>query len=483
MVWALAFVACRSAAPIASAPDPAAEGTAARPSILFVVLDTVRADALGAYGNPLPVSPQFDQVAAAGTLYVDATAPASWTWPAHASLFTGLYPWEHGAHFATSEAHALHPDGEKFAVSPMRTDVPTLAGQLSSAGYRTVCVTTNPLLAPALGLVRGFESATVFPEDKDTLKAALAAIADPDPRPLFLFVNFFGAHSPWNLTSAPWVKADEPLLSATPTPAWLRPFVETGYPFVHPYMQKGKQPSGGFQYMRGDLDIPPEGLAIFRDLYLGEVNLVDTALTFLIRGWNAAGHQHDLVAVTADHGDLLGERRIIGHGRVLWPEVLHVPLALVWSGRIPGGVRVRTPVQNHWLYGTLLAAAGIHAADARQLPSSDADKTDGVIRAAEWRDAYWGKDIGGPFLKSYRYYRKNDDAVIVGVDEAGAEAVALYDVRADPNFEHDRALDAPQLAAQLADDARASVPLTGRTDGVAVDPATAAQLHALGYAQ
>ena len=73
------------------------------PSILVVVLDTVRADALGAYGNPRPLSPQFDAASRAGVLFTDATAPSAWTWPSHAALFTGEPPWVSGAHAAAAD--------------------------------------------------------------------------------------------------------------------------------------------------------------------------------------------------------------------------------------------------------------------------------------------------------------------------------------------------------------------------------------------
>ena len=486
MTFAILAFACAPEAPVGpsgSVPEGLAPGVGAHPDILFVVLDTVRADALGAYGNPLPISPQFDSVAAAGVLYLDATSPASWTWPAHASLFTGLYPWEHGAHFTPAgAADALHPAEEKFSASPMRTDVPTLAAQLSAAGYRTVAVATNHLLAPELGLVRGFQSATVLPEDKDTLKAALAALADPDPRPLLLFVNFMGAHSPWTLADKPWVHAHDPVLLAAPTPAWLAPFVADGFPFVHPYMQKGEGPSGGFRFMRGDLDVPEEGLDLFHDLYLGEVNLVDTALAYLLRGWNASGRGAGVVAVTSDHGDLLGERRIIGHGRVVWPEVIHVPLALVWPGHSTPGTRVTAPVQSQWVYGTILAAAGVAKGDV-QLPLSDAGAPAGPIRAAEWRDDYWANDIGGPFLNSYRYYRQGTQAVIVGVDPAGLESVSLFDLDVDPGFLHDRSQEDPDSARRLAAAAREAVPLTAGGGPLSVGATTADLLHQLGYTE
>jgi arylsulfatase A-like enzyme len=92
----LVLMACASEAPV---PDPASppEGP---PSVLVVVLDTVRADRTSLGGAPANRTPQLTAIAEAGTTWTQVTAPGSWTWPSHASLFTGEPPWVHGAHAA-----------------------------------------------------------------------------------------------------------------------------------------------------------------------------------------------------------------------------------------------------------------------------------------------------------------------------------------------------------------------------------------------
>ena len=70
-----------------------------QPDVLLVILDTVRADRLHTYGNPRPTSSQLDAIAAAGVVFEDVTVSGPWSWPSHASIFTGLQPWEHGAHW------------------------------------------------------------------------------------------------------------------------------------------------------------------------------------------------------------------------------------------------------------------------------------------------------------------------------------------------------------------------------------------------
>jgi arylsulfatase A-like enzyme len=141
---ALLLMACES-------PEPAP------PPVLLVVMDTVRADRTSTYGYARPTTIQLDAVARAGVVFEDVTAPGSWTWPSHASLFTGRPPWEHGAHLVTREqaaslARNAVVEGSEVMVGRMRTDLPTLAERFAEAGYRTRALFSNEWLAADLGL-------------------------------------------------------------------------------------------------------------------------------------------------------------------------------------------------------------------------------------------------------------------------------------------------------------------------------------------
>lgn len=105
------------------------------PNILLIVLDTVRRDRLSAYGNPRETSPELDAFAACATLFERAIAPAQWTTPSHASMFTGLYP----------SGHRVTQGNFKLAES-----IPTLAEILGCAGYHTVAFCNNSMLVTVL---------------------------------------------------------------------------------------------------------------------------------------------------------------------------------------------------------------------------------------------------------------------------------------------------------------------------------------------
>lgn len=102
-----------------------------RPDILFLVLDTQRADRLSCYGYDQPTSPHIDALAAEATRFTQAISAAQWTVPSHASMFTGLYPSEHTM-------------VQSYSVLP--PDLPTLAERLEASGYYTAGFCNNPLV-------------------------------------------------------------------------------------------------------------------------------------------------------------------------------------------------------------------------------------------------------------------------------------------------------------------------------------------------
>jgi hypothetical protein len=249
-----------------------------RPDVLLVVLDTVRADRLSAYGHERPTDTYLSALAqGSGVLFEDVTAPASWTWPSHASLFTGEPPWVHGAHLALLSSGAEKFRREGISVTRMREDLPTLAERFSEAGYRTVSLVANEWLSPEFGLVRGFQAARVFEDDFAVAEAAADVLREDRSEPLLLFLNLMIAHSPFNQTSEPWVQRQRDALQPATAPDWVRPYLWDDEP---PGVHLAKRPEGHLtngvdRYLLRKLEIPAEGIELLLDLYDGEVALVD----------------------------------------------------------------------------------------------------------------------------------------------------------------------------------------------------------------
>jgi arylsulfatase A-like enzyme len=377
-----------------------------RPNILLIVLDTQRADRLSCYwseeerARQVPTSPNLDRLAAESTLFERAIAPAQWTIPSHASLFTGEYPSTH---------QTIQADLE---LSPT---LPTLAELLKLVGYTTVGFCNNPLVGILKnGLRRGFDTfynyggalPTRPPEGNPLpppLNRWLAAYTQFWRRLSYPVQNAFArsdtlfqlALHPWcaslwtclmnfkGNTAASIADLNRYLQQMARRPAGAPPFfcfvnlMETHLPywppepFVQKYAPYFKSSREARDFLRQYNAEPyrwmaplPQPLSplqarVLRDIYDAEVAYQDHLLGSVFATLRHTGlEQNTLLAIVADHGEGLGEHDFVGHAFVVYEELIRVPLILHCPGHFPAGKRVATPVSTRRLFHTLLEAAG-----------------------------------------------------------------------------------------------------------------------------
>ena len=284
--------------------------TSRPPDVVFVVLDTVRAQQLSACGYERSTTPTLD--ALPGQLSCTAVAPGSWTLPSHASFMTGAMPLEHGAHSLTSGVGSL--EGTSNRARPLNGALRTLAESYTAGGYQTIAVSGNPVVNEKMGLLRGFERAEVAASwgrlFGDALPERVDLVLDEaDDRPLFLFVNIADAHQPWRTIpdDAPWGGGTRGVTwsKTNPEREWIR-------------------------YVRGQL--PDDEAAQLRarstDLYDHALRRADTSLGMVLASLEAHGRCQDgcRVVITSDHGEFLGEHGLLDHGHEVWDENAVVPL-------------------------------------------------------------------------------------------------------------------------------------------------------------
>jgi hypothetical protein len=298
-------------------PDP-------EPTVVFVVLDTVRADHLSLCGYARPTSPVLEELQASGAaVHCRAYAPGSWTLPSHASFFTGLEPIEHGAHAITSGIDDWTGMGSRSR--PLRDGIPTLAEAMAARGYQPLAVSGSPVVSEPMGLMRGFEAFDVSERWGDRYGPALVPAvtrlleAQRDERPLFLFVNIADAHQPWGA-----VPADA---------GWLPP---------RPRLQWNKAaPQGDWQrYVEGRM-APDEAAALREravDSYDWAVRQADGVLGELMSAMERGGHCEAGCrwVISSDHGEYLGEHGLLDHGHHIHEANARVPV-VVWDSR-PGAL-------------------------------------------------------------------------------------------------------------------------------------------------
>jgi arylsulfatase A-like enzyme len=287
-------------------------------TVIFVVLDTTRADHLSACGYERPTSPNLQALARSGSLSCQAYAPGSWTYPSHASFFTGLPVTEHGSHFV-GEGEVIR----KLTIRPLDPDLQTLAQTFTERGYQTAGLSSNPVLAPASGLDRGFgtwRTAEQFgPWYGRAMERQLTTLLreDLDPeRPLFLFLNLADAHDPWDGVpeGLDWVPAREDFL-------------------LYFRLDEGELVDGEWAHYVTRRWTEEQDSAFrerITDLYDHALSEADQTLANTLAILEAHGWMEDVrLVVVSDHGEFLGEHQLARHGRYLWEPNQRVPLLFV----------------------------------------------------------------------------------------------------------------------------------------------------------
>ncbi|ADJ14201.1 sulfatase [Halalkalicoccus jeotgali] len=372
-------------------------------NVLMVVLDTVRKDHLTPYGYDRPTTPELETLAEEAAVFESAVAPAPWTLPVHASMFTGLYPSQHGA------------DQE----SPYLEDVPTLASALSAAGYDTACYSSNAWITPYTELTRGFDAQDSFfevlPQDlfSGPLARAWRLVNDNDRlNEVATRLVRLGAQAHEKLASGEGADSKTPavidrtrsFIEESESEAGWFAFVnlmDAHLPYYPPEDQReqfapGVDPADVCQnskeYNSGARDIDDEEWEAIRGLYDAEIAHMDAQLGRLF-AWLRETDQWDdtTVIVCADHGELHGEHDLYGHEFALYEELINVPL-LVKHPEIDAG-RNEELVELLDLYHTTLDSLSV---DAGGVPGATAFDPTRSLLSNEYRafDGVDSPDIG-----------------------------------------------------------------------------------------
>ena len=181
-----------------------------RAPVVLITMDTTRADHLPVYGYDKPTAPSLERLARDGLVFENFVTMSSWTLPTHASLFTGLFPATHTAHYNTMGNVTLSDGlGESEVFSTFRANrlpeaAVTLAEVLRAEGYRTLGVGAGPWLKPVFGLGQGFDFFDTDFESKsgrpaeEVNRLAFRELAKVGAEPFFLFLNYFDPHDPYD---------------------------------------------------------------------------------------------------------------------------------------------------------------------------------------------------------------------------------------------------------------------------------------------
>ena len=300
---ALGFIWAASCAP--------SEEPSSRPDVFLLVLDTLRADHLSAYGYERSTSPNLDRFAQGATLYENAVSTAPWTLPSHGSLFTGLLPFQHGAHTQLG--------GGSVRPASLSSEPTTLAELLGLAGYTSLGFAANvAFLRPDYGLSRGFDAWVLRRAPASQLLPRILSrydeLHEEDDAPVFLFANFLDTHRPYNAKGQP---AFAEGADGKESVRWLDELYEP--------VLTGAEPADS------------ERLDRLRDLYDASIANLDAALGEFFAELRARDrYDGSLIAITSDHGEAFGEHALIEHSKDVYQALLHVPLIVKAPNAVSG---------------------------------------------------------------------------------------------------------------------------------------------------
>lgn len=429
--------------PLGSAADFRSMAARDDLNVLFIVIDTLRADRLGAYGYERDTTPTLDQLAKTGVRFANHLSQSSWTKCSMASLWTGLYP---NRTKVLRYSDALSPEARMPAEL------------LREKGYWTAAIWRNGWVAPVFGFDQGFEDyhnpapARVPPSirrknpaikiggtDLDVLDSALEFLRNYTDMRWFLYLHLMDVHQ--------YVYDEESALFGT----------------------------------------------TYSDFYDNAVRHSDSLLRVLVDTLTNLGLRNKtLIVVVADHGEAFGEHGSEGHARNLYAEVSRTPWIISPPFRLEPGLVVEEPTANVDVWSTLAEILGLEmgetdgksrltAIEGANRGTADPNPVSPAARFGQL-DQTWGRPEAPPnplvsvTSGPYRFFYHVNNP----------EDRELYDVRSDPTERNNIASDHPEVVRDLdalaeAYLAHGAPPWGAPTPQVKLDDFNLQQLRALGY--
>lgn len=439
-----------------------------QPSIVFILLDTVRLDHVGWATEGVDHTPRLDELARRGAFFTQAISQAPWTKPSVATLLTGLVP---SRHLAVGRLGLNY-----YPVLP--ADRRTLAEAFAAAGYDTAAVSANPNVSDLFGFRQGFQR---FAFDtrftaRDVLAAGESWLRRRE-RPFFLYLHCNDSHYPY---AAP--EGYRGTLDRTGSAKELNAAAEAAF-------------------RRGDPVFGQADLDHFRAAYAEEIRYLDASVGDFVERLLSA-RDDVLVVIVADHGEEFLDHGDLGHGHQLYDELLRVPLQFCWGRSLegepwslrPGGHRAQVRLMD--VPPTLLELAGLPWPEAA--PELDGASLVPFLRGGtgsrdvQDRPAFAETDspgslrsgLAGP-LRAWR--EPGLKLVLTDPWSPAAGRAWLFDLEEDPEEAHNLAAKRRDVALELHSRLEASGWLVRKAPGGRPEPSLPSRhrsaLAAMGYVE
>ncbi len=404
-----------------------------KPDLLLISLDTLRSDRLSSYGHHRYTSPYMDKLAGKGVRFERVFSQSPRTLPSHMTIFTGLYPSSHGAHY--NKAHT--------SSYPLSRENGTLPRWLKSGGYRTAAWTGGGQMSAEHGFGRGFE---IYKDNYLRFISTKKLIFpykwfnEKDESPCFLFIHTYQMHSPYSVPGN-YAKLFDPGYEGpiiSELSALFREMSRKKINMHRAFWGKGYEQHGE------DHKINPEvfssrDIRHLKALYDANIRYTDDVLRVFISQLIREGLMDNTVLIiTSDHGEEFMEHGDFLHSK-LYVETLRVPLIIFYPRKLPAGKVVKSRVRLIDIAPTLLELAGI--SKPAQVGGVSLLKT--IYKDNDSRPAFseepWHHDTYHKSLRCENY-------VLYDKGEEGGE---LYNTAKDPYEQDDVSSEQQQITEAM----------------------------------
>jgi arylsulfatase A-like enzyme len=438
--------------------QPAAAGA---PSVLFLLVDTLRADHVGVYGARPSPTPNLDAFAARARVYRRMISQAPWTMPAVATLLTGLHPRSHGVQGSRDGA----TKGIEAETAYLGSELATLPELALDAGVTTVGVSANPLVTVATNFAQGFESwveleprerHAEWPDADAVNDAFLAWLRRNREHRFFAYLHYMDPHDPYRPDDAHW--PDRPAAIDE----------DVGDGDIRRVADRVNR--------QGGARLDPTALAYVKRLYEGEVRSWDAALPALLDGLRAVGRaESTVIVVTSDHGEEFQEHGRLVHGIHLYEELLHVPLLIAGPGIAPGPIDALAQTVD--LFPTVATMLGLRVPAA--LPGQD------LLGALAERSVIseTRRGVAGDVTPAHLVSIRTPSHKLIWAPDL--DHVELYDLVGDPAEQRSlgEAAEREPLLSRLAAWDPPAPPRAGEASAAGQGDEILRRLRAIGYVQ
>jgi choline-sulfatase len=422
--------------------------------IVVVLIDTLRADHVGLYGSKWPATPEIDRLGPESVWFERAFSQASWTRPSVPSLFTGLYPSEHGMTGFDQQSETVVVRGQVLA-----EEATTLAEGMKAAGYRTALAGFQYQLSTKFNQQQGFDfyKNNISGGGGKIVSTFLEWVDEAPEKPFFAYLHFLDIHWPYCPPKRVHWRFDPP-------------------PSAMNVCGNAKALRAGLA--DGSIVATEADRRALDARYSEKLLSLDDRMGDLFRELRKRGLWDDtLLVVTADHGQEFGEHGGFDHGTSLFDELLHVPFIFKLPARFGGrsGSSLPPIVEIRSLLPTLFDLVGQPIPAAVSAPS-----------LLPWLSGRAPAEPPVTFVaaESNGFYAVRDERYKLVVQPATGRQ-QLYDLVEDPLELSDIAASHPAELARMQSSFRrwrANIkPLPTAT--TALDQDTAEGLRSLGYLQ